>query len=130
MILDATLRFEIELLSIGNKPRSSNPYFSSSDDVFSEIDVDMDGYISFTELVEYFSKNKVSGRVKDVYEKEDINKDGIITWDEFSGPKLPIKGINSKHADKSESQKSDESKPLSAKAQKILSEVDVDIGWV
>jgi hypothetical protein len=86
-LLDATLKFEVELLSIGVKPRSQNPYFFSSENVFAEIDKDEDGIIHFTEFIEYFAKMRLTGRAKEVYESEDTDRDGIISWEEFTGPK-------------------------------------------
>ena len=88
---DATLRFTVELVSVGVKPPVKHPYFTSSDDVFSEIDYDEDGLLDFSEFVEYIAKRKLQGRPKDIFDVEDKNRDGIVTWEEFTGPKLESK---------------------------------------
>ena len=84
---DATLRFMVELVSIGTKPPVKHPYFSSSDDVFSEIDYDEDGLLDFSEVLEYIAKRKIQGRPKDIFDNEDKNRDGIVSWEEFTGSK-------------------------------------------
>jgi hypothetical protein len=84
---DATLKFAVELVSIGVKPQKKHPYFFSSDDVFSEIDKDGDLLLDFSEMIEYLAKNKIVGRHKSIYEAEDTDKDGIVTLKEFTGPK-------------------------------------------
>ena len=80
----------IELVSIGVKPQVKHPYFQSSDDVFHEIDVDEDAILTFQELLEYLSKQRILGRQGAIFEREDINQDGVISWDEFTGPKKPL----------------------------------------
>ena len=54
--------------------------------LFKEIDSDGDGSLSASEIEAYFEK---MGRpVPDgLFENEDKDKDGSISWDEFSGPK-------------------------------------------
>ena len=90
----ATLRFHIELISITNKPAKKHPYFSSSDDVFSELDYDEDGLVTFQELIEYMAKRRLRGKHKEIFEAEDRNKDGVISHEEFSGPKKPSKKLS------------------------------------
>lgn len=84
---DATLRFLVELVSIGVKPPVNHPYFTSSDDVFSEIDYDENGLLDITEVLEYVAKRRIQGRPRDIFDNEDKNRDGIVTWEEFTGPK-------------------------------------------
>ncbi|XP_041374471.1 FK506-binding protein 2-like isoform X3 [Gigantopelta aegis] len=87
----ATLVFEVELLSIedGDPPKN----------IFKEIDVDGDNRLSKDEI-SHFVKEQVKNAgqpepdeeshksmLDHIFTSEDKNKDGVISFDEFSGPK-------------------------------------------
>ncbi len=74
---NATLRFEIELVSVFTKPNNG---------LFKEMDKDSDKFISYDEYVYWFEiQNKEVPRMG--FEKQDKNYDLRISWDEFTGPK-------------------------------------------
>ncbi|XP_049785428.1 FK506-binding protein 2 isoform X2 [Schistocerca cancellata] len=93
----ATLTFEVELLSIGDSPPPVN--------VFKEIDADKDQNLSRDEVSEYLKKQMVAAEeggdseevkrmledhdklVDEIFQHEDKDKNGLISHDEFSGPK-------------------------------------------
>ena len=132
---DATLRFIVELASIGTKPPVTHPHFKSSDDVFSEIDYDEDGLLDFSEIVEYLAKSKVQGRPKEIFDNEDKNKDGIVSWEEFTGPKQQNKQKKKIEKAKIEIEKNkmpgvwDDSSVLQEGGRKVES-VEVNVGGV
>ena len=62
----------------------------SQPNVFSVIDSDADGYFSPVDVSDYFkSQNwtEVDGAVESMFERLDMDKDGLVSWDEFDGPK-------------------------------------------
>lgn len=75
----ATLKFDVEVVDISDKDPPPPNFFV-------QIDTDEDGKISKNEIDGYFSK---MGRdVPDgLWENEDKDGDGFISWEEFSGPK-------------------------------------------
>ena len=79
---NATVRYVVELLQVSDKPiRVPVP------NMFADIDVDEDGQLSKEELLAHF---KGMGRDKlppGLMKQLDTDKDGIISWDEFNGPK-------------------------------------------
>ncbi|GJQ76857.1 hypothetical protein Trydic_g15063 [Trypoxylus dichotomus] len=93
----ATLVFEVELLDVGNSPPTTN--------VFKEIDDDKDNQLSREEVSEYLKKQMVAADgeqqseevqsmladhdklVEEIFQHEDKDKNGFISFDEFSGPK-------------------------------------------
>ena len=110
------------------KPKVKHPYFFSSDDVFAEIDKDADGIIFFGEFIEYFARMRLMGRPKEVYDREDVNRDGIISWDEFSGPKVPkVLASPTGSSIPNEARMSKSSSELLKDAG--LEAVEVDVGW-
>jgi len=91
---NADLIFELELITIEDGPPSVN--------VFKLIDADGDGGLSQDEVADYLEKqmaaNKVDGAednddyskvemVREIFEHEDKDKNGLISHEEFSGPK-------------------------------------------
>ncbi|XP_067004620.2 FK506-binding protein 2 [Anabrus simplex] len=96
---DATLHFEVELISLGDSPPTVN--------VFKEIDADQDKMLSREEVSEYLKKQMVAADqenpgegdeikrmmedhdklVEEIFQHEDKDKNGFISHDEFSGPK-------------------------------------------
>nr|ADD24479.1 FK506-binding protein 14 [Lepeophtheirus salmonis] len=95
----ATLHFDIELIDIGSGPPPTN--------VFKQIDTDNDKHLSRDELSAYLkvqidqmkteedeptdeAKKLMSDQgklVEEVFAHEDKDKDGLISFEEFSGPK-------------------------------------------
>jgi len=78
----ATLRFDIEIVDVTNE---SGP----EPDLFAEIDANEDGYLDQEELLDYFRGRGVEGLPPNLMSEEDIDRDGRISWDEFTGPKGP-----------------------------------------
>lgn len=85
----ATLLFDVELLEIKDAPKQEN--------MFKIIDKDGDQYLTADELTEYFKAQSkhmpddadfnTKAVIAEVMEHEDTDKDGQISFDEFSGPK-------------------------------------------
>mmetsp|Transcript_36472 Transcript_36472/g.37145 ORF Transcript_36472/g.37145 Transcript_36472/m.37145 type:complete len:208 (-) Transcript_36472:22-645(-) len=79
----ATLKFEVECLTIGDAPP-----VKPQPNIFKEIDADKDMKISKEEIVTWFKETRgVSDLPDGLWENEDKDKDGFITYAEFSGPK-------------------------------------------
>ena len=82
----ATLRFEVELVSVGE---AAEP----QPNMFEQIDTDKDGRLSLAEVTvfmqTYFSvpDEDVNDVINEVMTSDDKDKDGFISWDEFTGPK-------------------------------------------
>lgn len=91
----ATLHFDVELVSINQAPPPSN--------VFKQIDLDEDNQLSKEEVVDYIKKHIPPSDAADpeakenpqdphriteeIFQHEDQDRDGYISFDEFSGPK-------------------------------------------
>ena len=77
----ATLHFDVEIVSVASdKPDDTN--------LFLELDLDESGDISRFEIEEYM--DLVLGRSKipeGLFENQDTDRDGYISWEEFTGPK-------------------------------------------
>lgn len=54
--------------------------------LFEELDTDTNGKLSKAEIEAFFAKQG-QPMPDELWEHEDKNKDGFITWDEFGGPK-------------------------------------------
>lgn len=90
---NATLFFDVEVVDTEEPgPDSHTPEVN----IFVELDTNKDNYLTREELDEYFVKMKTeapegsdmpSETPQDLWESEDKNKDGKISWDEFDGPK-------------------------------------------
>jgi len=76
----ATLEFTVELLDItAGKPQPN---------IWKEIDTDNDGFVSKEDLSTWFKTQRGMDAIPDgLWEQEDKNKDGKISWEEFGGPK-------------------------------------------
>ncbi|KAK6627230.1 hypothetical protein RUM44_009707 [Polyplax serrata] len=96
----ATLTFEVELMKIGDAPPTTN--------VFKDIDTDADKQLSRDEVSAYLKKqiqaaseadgsaedeeikrmlNDHDKLVEEIFQHEDLDKNGFLSHDEFSGPK-------------------------------------------
>lgn len=75
----ATLNFDVEVVAKSDGPPPPPNYFAM-------IDSNKDGFLDKEEIEAYFKQ--MGAEVPDaLWEHEDKDKDGKISWDEFSGPK-------------------------------------------
>lgn len=75
----ATLNFDVEVVDIKDGPPPGPNYFAM-------IDENDDGFLDKDEITAYFQQ--MGREVPDeLWEAEDKDKDGKISWEEFSGPK-------------------------------------------
>lgn len=81
----ATLRFEVECLNIQDSKGGAES--GPPPNIFKEIDKDADGVINNDELLQFFVGRGMQKIPDGLWERNDANKDGIISWDEFEGPK-------------------------------------------
>jgi hypothetical protein len=77
---DATLRFDIELKQV------MDPY--DFDNIFDRIDTDNSKTLDHDEVEKFFD-SRGSKTPADLWKVEDKNGDGVIEWEEFTGPKGP-----------------------------------------
>ena len=75
----ATLKFTVELLNIGDAPEEPN--------LFQEIDTDSSKDLTKEELMKWFKKERDMEVPDGLWDNEDKDKNGVITWEEFTGPK-------------------------------------------
>lgn len=84
----ATLKFDVELMNIGDAPPVVN--------VFKQIDMDNDQHLSKEEVLEYIKIQLPAEEQEDqdphkiteqIFHHEDQDRDGLISHAEFSGPK-------------------------------------------
>lgn len=90
----ATLHFDVELVSIGQAPEQIN--------VFKQIDADADNQLSREEVLTYIRQNLPGAEetteatdnpvnpqkiTEEIFQHEDKDRDGFISFEEFSGPK-------------------------------------------
>ena len=76
----ATLNFDIEVVDIAaNAPPQPN--------LFTEIDTNGDGKLTREEVEAFFIEKKQSAMPDGLWEAEDKDGDGFISWEEFGGPK-------------------------------------------
>ena len=75
----ATLHFDVELMDISDAPAPPN--------IFADIDADADGSLSVDELKGWFKREHNRDLPDDLLKSEDKDGDGVVSWEEFSGPK-------------------------------------------
>lgn len=93
----ANLLFEVELMEIKNGQAEDDvPPQESAPDVFGMIDKDKNKELSIEEVKEYlkeqqgFPNDDESNHetiLSEIFEHEDKDKDGVISFEEFTGPK-------------------------------------------
>mmetsp|Transcript_26274 Transcript_26274/g.29388 ORF Transcript_26274/g.29388 Transcript_26274/m.29388 type:complete len:255 (-) Transcript_26274:221-985(-) len=78
----ATLKFDVEVVSVTEPPPQPN--------LFDELDIDQDGVLTPEEIHVHFRKENPNAEMPpDLMEKEDKNKDGVVSREEFGGPSMP-----------------------------------------
>ena len=76
----ATLRFEVEVVDFGEAPAQEN--------LFKKLDVSpRDGRLTQEEVLAFFVSQGAEELPAGLWEAEDKDKDGFVSWEEFSGPK-------------------------------------------
>jgi FKBP-type peptidyl-prolyl cis-trans isomerase 2 len=82
----ATLKFEVECVDIIKNKESSTESKKQYPNVFKQIDIDGDWLITYEEMLMWFMAKGMKLE-KYRWHMEDKNRDGIVTWEEFSGLK-------------------------------------------
>ena len=77
----ATLKFDVEVVHVAKAPPQPN--------LFKELDVNRDSVLTEEEILAHFKKQDPSTtQLPDgLMKHEDKNQDGVLSWDEFGGPK-------------------------------------------
>ena len=88
----ATLKFDVEVMDIQrptstSRPRASEGTASQLPNVFSQIDKDGNKELSSEEVEAFFREQREGDVPAELWDKEDTNSDGVISWEEFTGPK-------------------------------------------
>lgn len=76
---NSTLKYEVECVDISDNVEPN---------IFAEMDMDDSGGISKSEMSVWFQKTHGTDTPDDIWDNEDANGDGVISWEEFSGPKV------------------------------------------
>ena len=76
----ATLHFDVEVVDISEDPPPAL-------NLFAEIDTDEDGKITKEEVEKFFQEKHGAGIPDGLWENEDKDADGFISWEEFGGEK-------------------------------------------
>jgi|EP00908_Phaeocystis_cordata_P008336 FK506-binding protein 14 len=77
----ATLRFDVEVVSVSEPPAQPN--------LFDELDEDEDGVLTPEEIVVHFRRHDPRAELPPtLMEQEDANKDGGVSREEFGGPRM------------------------------------------
>eukprot|EP00558_Chaetoceros_sp_UNC1202_P006018 CAMPEP_0197233752 /NCGR_PEP_ID=MMETSP1429-20130617/1736_1 /TAXON_ID=49237 /ORGANISM="Chaetoceros sp., Strain UNC1202" /LENGTH=206 /DNA_ID=CAMNT_0042692059 /DNA_START=106 /DNA_END=726 /DNA_ORIENTATION=+ len=76
----ATLNFDVEVIEITGGPPGPPNYFKM-------IDTNEDGFLDRAEVDAFFQGQGQAKAPEELWEHEDKDKDGRISWEEFSGPK-------------------------------------------
>jgi len=89
----ATLNFAVEVLAI-NDPDAEESVGEDGlplePNIFKEVDTNSDGLITESEVAAHFKSQHDENwqeSIDMIYEGEDVNNDGVISWDEFTGSK-------------------------------------------
>ena len=88
----ATLKFDVEVMDIQrptstSRPRASEGTASQVPNVFSQIDKDGNKELSSEEVEAFFREQREGDVPAELWDKEDTDSDGVISWEEFTGPK-------------------------------------------
>ena len=84
----ATLRIELEVVKIVSVQHRMDEDFEVKDEssIFEKVDVNHDNQLTIAEIVNWFARVKHHGVPSAVYAM-DKDGDGVVTWEEFDGPK-------------------------------------------
>lgn len=77
---NATLHYDIHVVEV-----SDNPPLPPN--IFQQIDKDGSGLLTKKEMQDYFQLKLSKDMPKGLWEEEDVDGDGFVTWAEFNGPK-------------------------------------------
>ena len=78
----ATLNFDVEVVAVLPGPTPAAP-----PNTFKKIDTDGDGKLSVAEVEAFFKEQGAAQVPETLWAREDEDKDGFISWEEFTGPK-------------------------------------------
>lgn len=81
----ATLKFDVEVVDV--EPGPSEGEARKVPNVFSLIDKDGNTELDKEEVQAWFTEQKDGEVPAELWSKEDTNGDGVISWEEFTGPK-------------------------------------------
>jgi len=80
----ATLNFDVEVIEISGDAGEAPP----QPNVFAQLDTNSDGKVGKDEAKAYLVRNgQEDFDFEPIFDEEDTDGDGFISWDEFSGPK-------------------------------------------
>jgi len=79
----ATLLFDVEVIDMSDDV----PAAPEQPNIFNIIDKNGDRKLDEEELMAFFKEQGRDSIPDGLFEKEDLDKDGVISWEEFSGPK-------------------------------------------
>jgi FK506-binding protein 14 len=79
----ATLRFDVEVVDFSNQPPPAPP----ARNLFKELDTNSDNRLTEAEVLAFFKGQGKDELPPGMWDHEDKNGDGFISWAEFSGPK-------------------------------------------
>ena len=74
------MNFDVEVLDISTTP-------PPEPNLFAEIDSNDDKKLTKEEVEAFFQEKKGTGMPDGLWESEDKDNDGFISWEEFGGPK-------------------------------------------
>jgi len=79
----ATLNFDVEVIEVGDAGEAP-----PQPNVFAQLDTNSDGKVGKDEAKAYLVRNgQEDFDFEPIFDEEDTDGDGFISWDEFSGPK-------------------------------------------
>lgn len=90
----ATLQYDVEMLNI-RTPGINTAGSDTELNIFADMDTDENGEIDFVEFKHWTFKNSPNSIIPDdilreVFLRDDVDEDGVVSWDEFTGPKGAI----------------------------------------
>lgn len=77
----ATLHFDVEVLDVSDEPLEEE----KEENLFAALDANKDNKLTKAELLSFFKGDE--DLPEGIWEEEDKDGDGFISWEEFNGPK-------------------------------------------